>query len=151
MRIQIISLFVIATSLGCASTAPKKEAAGAEASIADSDLGLSKTSVFDTPVPDAVEHMETDPSDAKPIARSWPGEPPLIPHAIADMLPLKPGDNMCLDCHADGDAKPLSDEHFTDLRNAPDKKTKEVVGARFVCISCHVAPTGAKPLVSNQF
>ena len=67
------------------------------------------------------------------------------------MMPLNKEENMCLDCHtADGDAKPPTPSHYTDYRNAPDKVSEEIVGARYVCVSCHVEQSNAQPLVGNS-
>jgi len=50
-----------------------------------------------------------------------------------------------------GEPTPLPASHYTDLRNAPGKVGDTVTGARWVCTSCHVPQTDAKPLVGNRF
>ncbi len=40
--------------------------------------------------------------------------------------------------------------HYRDLRNAPDVTRDEIAGARYDCTICHVAQTGAEPLVEMR-
>jgi cytochrome c-type protein NapB len=75
---------------------------------------------------------------------------------VADFLPITPKQNACIDCHAvtekkSGEPTPIPASHYTDYRNAPDRVEHEVVGARRVCVSCHVPTTGAPVLVENRF
>jgi len=122
----------------------------------DTSLGLSKTSVFDVPAPEPVRDPTADPGDTGPLPRAYAKAPPLIPHAIADMLPITRDDNLCMDCHmieeaGEGEPTPIPKSHYTDLRRAPGVVGETVAGARYNCVACHVAPTGAKPLVGNTF
>lgn len=119
--------------------------------VADSELGLSKTSVFDVPTPDPLLLNEAEPGDAEPLPLMYDGAPPVVPHAIADMLPIGRDDNPCMDCHDGGEAKAPPQSHYTDLRHAPGKVVENLVGARFVCVSCHVQHTSAAALVANEF
>jgi cytochrome c-type protein NapB len=121
-------------------------------SIPDHELGLSKMSVFDTPAPAPVTVLGEAPGKNEPLPRANPEFPPLVPHEIAEMLPITREENLCVECHATVDGnKPIGPEmspsHFTDLRGAPGKVGKEVVGARWYCVSCHVPQTDAVPLV----
>ena len=50
-----------------------------------------------------------------------------------------------------GGPTPVPGSHFVDYRNAPDKVATKVVDTRYVCVSCHVEGTGAKPLVRSDF
>jgi len=50
-----------------------------------------------------------------------------------------------------GDPTPIPPSHYTDYRNAPDRVGDQVVGARYVCVSCHAAKTDAPNLVGNRF
>jgi cytochrome c-type protein NapB len=126
------------------------------AGIADHELGLSKTSVFDTPIPEPVMSNTTDPGDRTLIPRAYEISPPRIPHLVADFLPVTQGDNLCIDCHQldaaeEGDPKPIPVSHFLDLRNAPEVEQDTVAGARYVCVACHLEQTDAQPLVQNLF
>jgi cytochrome c-type protein NapB len=155
VRIEYLVAVAIIAWIGCASSEKQSgETAGAARStqaIADSQIGLSKVSVFDTPSPDIANEREIDPDDAIAIDAAYDGAPPVIPHAIADLLPIVRGGNECLDCHDDVDATAPSPAHYTDLRFAPDEVRPEIAGARFVCISCHVSQTTAPALVESNF
>lgn len=123
--------------------------------IPDTEIGLSKASVFDVPTPEPVADALPEPGDAAPIARAFPGAPPEIPHAVTDLLPITRDENLCVDCHfvdpEDADGMPaIPRDHLIDWRNAPGEVRDEVAGARWVCTSCHVAPTGAEPLVAMR-
>ena len=122
----------------------------------DRDLGLVKTSVFDTPVPPAVHENATDPGDEPILPRAYAGAPPRIPHGIADFTPITRDDNACLDCHlveekVEGEPTPVPESHFRDLRRAPEEIRPEIAGARYVCTTCHVPVTDAQALVGNGF
>ena len=123
----------------------------------DNELGLSRASVFDTPAPDAVRDRTSDPGDDPILPRTHDGSPPLVPHGVADFLPITRNENLCVDCHlieeaADGDPTPIPASHFTDYRRAPDQVGDELAGARYLCVSCHVAPGSSTPLpVDNTF
>ena len=128
--------------------------------IADSALGLSKSSVFDIPSPETFSYGEASPGASKNLTRAFPGAPPQIPHEIDSFLPLTPDSNMCLDCHdqperkgqaEEGEPTPIPASHYTDLRRAPDKVMKKLSGARFICTQCHVPQADVKPLVENTF
>ena len=155
MRFVCFVAIAIVAGFGCASSEKQSGAtvgvSETTQGIADSQIGLSKVSVFEVPAPDPVNEREIDPDDAIAIGAAYDGSPPLIPHAIADLLPIVLGGNDCLDCHDDGDAKALSPAHYTDLRAAPGEVRSEIAGARFVCVSCHVSQTTAPELLENDF
>jgi len=122
--------------------------------IPDGEISLYPGSVFEVPVPPPVADNATDPGEA-PLPPRPRHLPPVIPHGIADFLPLTRGSNSCIDCHAvekkvEGEATPIPQSHYVDLRNAPGKVGPKVAGARYNCVACHVAQTQAKPLVGNS-
>ena len=127
------------------------------APVKDSELGLSKTSVFDAPAPPGAKANEAAPGELPAMARAYQDAPPRIPHAIGDFLPITREANACVDCHGAAKVKeagqptPLPPSHYTDLRNAPQRAGEVVAGARFTCTSCHVPLTDAKPLVGSAF
>ncbi len=119
-------------------------------------LGLAPGSVFEVLVPEAVEPNSSDPGDQPSLPPAFEGAPPLVPHGVVDFLPITREDNLCVDCHViaeaeEGDPTPLPASHYTDLRRAPGEVGETVAGARWVCVSCHVPPTGAEPLVGSRF
>jgi hypothetical protein len=98
----------------------------------DTEIGLSKVSVFEDPSPAPVADNQAE-----------PGGTTLLPRAF-----------LCFDCHqvqvedwSEGDPTPIPASHYVDLRNAPTKFQDAPVGARYVCVTCHVAQTEATPLV----
>jgi len=129
----------------------------ATASIPDTQLGLSKTSVFDTPDPPAFAYPTAEPGGNPKLARPFHGAPPLIPHQVADFLPISIGENGCLACHELGettspdDPPALPPSHGTDFRAAPDEVGDSPVGARWRCVACHLPQSDAPPLVGNSF
>jgi cytochrome c-type protein NapB len=131
-------------------------AASGQMGITDAVLGLSKTSVFDTPAPPLTEPNPSDPGDRPAVPAAFPEQPPVIPHGIADFLPITRDDNECIECHAveekvEGEPTPIPPSHYTDLRNAPAETQDDLVGARYLCVSCHVSPGENPPLVDNIF
>ena len=123
------------------------------------NMGLSKTSVFDTPTPTSFDYSNAKPGRNEWLPRAWQGIPPQIPHGIDRFLPVTAADNQCLDCHDTpkyiGNPKnmdrtvknksPMSPDHYTsDTLDA-------VAGARFNCTQCHVPQSNAAPLVDNTY
>jgi cytochrome c-type protein NapB len=142
----IVLLLVAALVTGCVRAAP----------VADSSLGLAPGSVFDAPTPPVVKANESAPGERPPLPRAYAMAPPRVPHAVADFLPITRTQNACLDCHAvkekvKGEPTPIPPSHYTDLRDAPGRVGDAVVGARHVCIACHVATTDAPDLVESRF
>ena len=124
--------------------------------IPDRDIGLSKSSVFDVANPETFNPEASFPGDEPLIPRVHAEAPPLVPHTVVDFLPISWDDNLCIECHladeeGESDGKAMAASHLTDLRNAPDTVGTSVVGARYLCISCHVSRSDAAPLVGNGF
>jgi nitrate reductase (cytochrome), electron transfer subunit len=147
---------VIVLSLVTVLAASSSPFAAPEAPVPDTNLGLSKGSVFDVATPPAVKLNPTSPGEQPLLPRVYVIAPPRIPHGIADFVPITQKQNACIDCHAvaqkkPGEATPLPASHYTDLRLAPDVVGAPVVGARYVCVSCHVPTTDARDLVQNRF
>jgi cytochrome c-type protein NapB len=127
--------------------------------IDELNMGLSKTSVFDTPTPASYGYSEAKPGKNEWLPRAWDGIPPQIPHGIEDFLPVVAADNQCLDCHdtpkyidkpknMDRTVKnkaPMSRTHYT------NDTLDTVAGARFNCTQCHVPLSDAAPLVDNTY
>jgi cytochrome c-type protein NapB len=123
------------------------------------NMGLSKTSVFDTPTPEPFVYPKTKAGKSEVLPRAYPGIPPQIPHKVNTYLPITVGNNQCLECHdkpnligkKGTNKSPMSREHYVDLRGSGDEMQGEVVGARFNCTQCHVPQSGAPALVGNTF
>lgn len=133
--------------------------------IADSQLGLSKTDVADSPAPLKFDYSENFPGIDDVLKRAYSGAPPQIPHSIEAFLPASKNRNMCKVCHdkrdtlgSTGKAKKVKGQptaipasHYTDHRLDTGKIGKALVGARTVCTQCHVPQANVKPLVENTF
>jgi len=123
----------------------------------DRDLGLSRQSVFEVPVPPRFTEEGSAPGE-KPVLKRINREfPPMIPHGTADLLPITRASNLCLECHDTGATRkageptPVPASHFVDLRRAPETRGRTVAGTRYYCTACHVPQTDAKPLVGNAY
>ena len=156
------ALALMTTTISCATCPCASKRGQADAvEVKDSEIGLTKTSVFDVPDPVVADEAGQAPGENTRAGGYFTGSPPVIPHAVADMMPVTTDSNMCRACHdapdrigeevADGVAPPIPASHYTDLRRAPDKVTGELIGARFFCDQCHVAQTNAEPLVNNIY
>lgn len=142
-RSTLLLAVVFATLAGCATTA-----------IDDSQLGLSKSSVFDTaaPAPFAFEGPGAGQA-AAPLPGS--GMPPMISHPVGDYLPITARSNGCLGCHdrpqeigkpvAKGQPAAAPASHYA--KGADGKLL--LSGASYNCIACHAPQAGVKPLVDN--
>jgi cytochrome c-type protein NapB len=144
------ALALLVLSSGCGKASSQEEG------LSPKELGLSKTNLDETPVPDAVVPNTTAPGEKPVMPRIYPGSPPLVPHGIADFLPITQQQNLCIDCHqvkekVAGEPTPIPRSHYIDLRHAPDAVQDHVVGARFRCVACHVPQTVAPPLIMNDF
>ena len=157
MKIAVTVLLAAALAAGCSSSARTSATALAPSGpVTDAELGLSKGSVFDVPTPPAVKTNESSPGELPPLPRPYVIAPPRVPHAVGDFLPITQKQNACLDCHVvkekkQGEPTPIPPTHYTDYRNAPDRVSDRVAGARYVCVSCHAARTDAPDLVDNRF
>ena len=127
--------------------------------IDDLNMGLSKTSVFDTPTPGTYSYSDAKPGWNDPLPRAWEDAPPQIPHRVEEFLPVVAADNQCLDCHdipkyidkpknMDRSVKsksPMSRGHYA------TEELEDVAGARFNCTQCHVPQSDAAPLVESTY
>ncbi len=128
----------------------------AERAIPDREIGLAAGSVFEVPSPEPVADQLPDPGERDLLSRPYDGAPPRIPHAVSDYLPITRDENLCVDCHGiaeagEGEPTPIPEDHYLDLRGAPEKRRERIAGARHNCLSCHVPLTAAEPLVGNGF
>ncbi len=132
---------------------------GGGGAIDELNMGLSKTSVFDTPTPDTYTYSDGKPGYNDPLPRAWEEAPPQIPHRVEEFLPVTAEDNQCLDCHdvpkymdkpknMDRTRKsksPMPEEHYA------SSDMDELAGARFNCTQCHVPQSNAAPLVESTY
>jgi len=128
--------------------------------VKDQSLGLSKTSVNDSPAPEKFSYSEDFPGTSHVLPQAYPGAPQQIPHNIESFLPVTSKNNACKMCHDNqammgkkvkGQATSIPASHYIDLRTGDGKMGKDLVGARYVCTQCHVPQANVKPLVTNTF
>jgi cytochrome c-type protein NapB len=153
MNRKVIIVAALALTLGGAAVAGD--------AISDLNMGLSKTSVFDTPAPQHADPSGSEPGNARILPRAFLGAPPLIGHEVASSLPILSSENKCIDCHDEqgewgmeigkGDPIPMPRSHYTDLRADDGVVHEQVVGARYNCLQCHAPQANVKPLVANTF
>lgn len=119
-------------------------------------IGLSKVGISEVPDPPAATEDASEPGERTPAPAPFADAPPVVPHGVAEFIPITLDENMCLECHGveekvEGEPTPIPQSHYVDLRNRPGEVNGEIAGARYVCTTCHVASTDAAPLVANTF
>lgn len=85
-------------------------------------------------------------------ARSYPMQPPTIPHAI-DGYQIDQNANRCMLCHSQANAAsfqapPVSVTHYMDRDG---QVLAEISPRRYFCEQCHIVQTDAVPLVASRF
>ena len=95
------------------------------------------------------------PGEAQKYERSFENAPPLIPHDIADLLPLTKDNNMCVTCHMpevakDVGATAIPKSHLYSIRNKKDLDGK-LSDDRFNCTVCHVPQANVEAKFKNNF
>lgn len=139
---------VLSMAIAAQAGAADKKAVG------DDRLGLSKTSVYDVPDPQAFQYRDAAPFTAQLLPRAYQGAPPQVPHDIKDFLPITRDNNMCVGCHqqpdligkkAKGQPTPLPASHYVDV------KANTMHMGRYNCTQCHTPQASVKPLVDNNF
>jgi cytochrome c-type protein NapB len=84
--------------------------------------------------------------------RSYPMQPPTIPHRIRDYR-VDINSNKCLSCHSrkqtgQSQAIMVSVTHYMDREG---NLLADVSPRRYFCEQCHVVQTNARPLLGNDF
>jgi cytochrome c-type protein NapB len=129
----------------------------AEMTQIDSQMGLSKTSVYEDPTPDVFQYPQADPGESQTLPRAYSGAPPQIPHSIADFVPITAQQNACNGCHnkparigknvAKGTPPPMPESHY----HKADTGKLEFSDSRYICVQCHTPQANVKDLVGNTF
>lgn len=125
------------------------------APVADNEIGLSKTSVFNDPAPSAFDYPATEPSAATALPRAWNSAPPQIPHKIDIFVPITASKNFCVTCH---DKPSLIGKKMKGIPTSmPESHYDTVEGklarnnGRYVCTQCHAPQANVGELVGNTF
>lgn len=157
----------------------KKDDLGNKKVVTEAELGLRKTDIYaeeDETKGMAAQYSTAAPGTSQRIARAFQDAPPMIPHSVEGLLPIKAGNNQCLGCHMPEvapsiNAIPIPPSHFTDFRpkhklkgqdftksidnykneTAISKKKDTLVQARFNCSQCHAPQSRGSLAVSNTF
>jgi len=171
--VGLISLAAI-IAVGCASGA---------GTISEESLGLRKTNLYtekSETIGEATHYGKAAAGSSKVFERAFENAPPMIPHDLEGMLPIKIGSNACTGCHMPEvapsmKATAIPASHFASFRpttamgadgritkegkvinNTSDFKTvvhklDKLSGARFNCTLCHAPQSTQAPLVGNTF
>lgn len=143
------------TAIALAALAAFAALAAGAAEVRDDAMGLSKTSVFDVPSPEAFAYSDKAPNKSGVLPRAYEGAPPQIPHTIGGLLPITADDNSCLSCHdkpalmgkkLKGMATSMPESHYTKVDGKWQRNNN-----RYVCTQCHVPQANVKELVGNTF
>ena len=112
-----------------------KEDLGTKKEVTEEALGLRKTNLY-------AEEGETEgvqadfsrpaPGESTKFERAYVNAPPMIPHSVEGLLPIKQNNNQCLGCHmpevaAAVKATPIPVSHFTNYRPKTELKDGELV------------------------
>lgn len=93
-----------------------------------------------------------DPRQVQREVRSYPEQPPVIPHVIRDYQ-VDRRFNRCLDCHS-REAAPAAGAPMVSVTHFMDRNYQvraAVTPGRYFCTQCHVPQTDVKPLVESEF
>jgi len=91
-------------------------------------------------------------NDDQRRARSFPSQPPVIPHQI-DNYQVDLRFNKCMDCHGrsrtgESQAPMVSVTHYQDRDG---QLRQEISPRRYFCTGCHVPQADVRPPVKNTF
>jgi cytochrome c-type protein NapB len=98
--------------------------AGCATTYTEESLGLRKTDLYTEgaeTVGEKTNYSKVSAGSGQFINRAFENAPPMIPHDVKGMLPIKIGNNACLSCHtpevaAAVNATPFPASHMTNYR-----------------------------------
>ncbi len=135
---------LLASIVGCATTMAPAPMRGADVTAPDR-------------APVVKGYVEKMPGVGQPnlIARTFVGQPPMVPHTIEKYVPLTMEENACLECHITDELRgqkvpKVGESHFSQTLKRRDGKP-QVEMSRFQCDTCHVPQVDAKELVDSKF
>ena len=142
------------TTAGAAEAATAGTAPVAPPPVSDQDLSYRHQPLTAPAATPGARYTEAGPGESETLERSFENAPPLIPHAVDDLLPITISNNACLDCHlpanaGDVGATAMPASHFFDMRRRT--QVSEVNRANYVCTLCHAPQTDAEQLITNTF
>jgi len=176
--INKITLGLVAATLllvGCNDNATPAKSEVVKPTISEDSLGLRKTTLYKEDVkPHGTSYGKEYAGSGYKIKRAFQDAPPMIPHDVTGMIPVKINDNQCISCHdpkvaKDMGATPYPQSHMTNFRPQSSyaikgentssetlshisiQKEKKLVGARFNCTQCHAPQDTGALAVPNNF
>jgi len=152
MKIKILLVSTLLTTIGivgCQTGGPVDEAS----------VGIGADGVFNDPSPSTFDYPTTEAGKSDRVAKSYHTAPPMVPHTVAEYLPITMETNECMECHdkpklidreyVKGKKLAMPQDHYGGFGGKGDKD--EVSGARYTCSQCHAPMSDAQPLVENTF
>jgi len=119
----------------CDTARLDKENLGNKKVVSELTLGLRQTDLYSEEA--ETEGVQADfsrpaPGSSTKFERAYVNAPPMIPHSVEGLLPIKQGNNQCLGCHMPESAKamgatPIPSTHFTNYRPTTVYKDGELV------------------------
>ena len=95
------------------------------------------------------------PGKQKLVARTFKGQPPLIPHATDKYQDITAEENACLECHITDKLQGRKMPRVGASHLVPGQVDADgnpvLLMSRWQCNTCHVPQVDAKPLVENAF
>jgi cytochrome c-type protein NapB len=93
------------------------------------------------------------PGQVKVFKKSFVTAPPIIPHSVTGMVPIKMGQNQCIGCHTPQAAKGMGitaipASHF---KSAFSHEKGKLAGSRYNCTQCHAPQATLDPVIENRF
>lgn len=153
-RISMAMLAAVTASMGFAActSAPADSVAATAPAMPVASLRGSDAAAQDL-APEVRAQLGRKPGAQEKIARTFDGQPPLIPHATENFDEVTLEDNQCLECHGaeyyvKKNAPKISDTHFI---GATGEKLAATDNRRHACQLCHVPQFDAPPLIDNGF
>ena len=156
-----------------------KDDLGNKKVVTESVLGLRKTDIYSEKNDTTgmkTEYSSDAPGTSQRIERAFQDAPPMIPHSVEGLLPIKAGNNQCIGCHMPEAAKgvgatAIPKSHFTNFRPTHkvvegqfkksidnyknevsiSKPSDKLSMARFNCSQCHAPQSKGDLAVSNTF
>ncbi len=146
IKLMALGLLLAGTSLYAAETVNinekasdtariDKEDLGNKKEVTEEALGLRKTNLYaeeGETVGVQADFSRPAPGASKVFERAFVNAPPMIPHSVEGLLPIKQGNNQCLGCHMPEvapsvKATAIPASHFTNYRPTTVLKGGELV------------------------
>ncbi|MBL0721566.1 MAG: nitrate reductase cytochrome c-type subunit [Sulfurovum sp.] len=102
----------------------EKEDLGNKKEVSELTLGLRQTDLYsekDETTGAKTDYSRPAPGSSTKFERAYVNAPPMIPHSVEGLLPIKQNNNQCLGCHMPDVAEsmgstPIPVSHFTNYR-----------------------------------